>query len=114
MPEVRLLPAREFPLGDKGRNQFRQPFRETFEGDPANRALQGRFHRHRRAGIEYYLPLFFDETATLFDYLPKDAVFVTHHDVPAAIAEFWRDTRRATTCSRATGRGRCCRRPSCS
>jgi transcription-repair coupling factor (superfamily II helicase) len=45
------------------------------------------------AGIEYYLPLFFDETASIFDYLPKDAIFVTHGDAPAAIAAFWNDTR---------------------
>ena len=46
-----------------------------------------------RPGIEYYLPLFFDDTATLFDYLPRDAVLCLHRDVPQAIAEFWRDTQ---------------------
>ena len=44
------------------------------------------------AGIEYYLPLFFDETATLFDYLPRDALLLFHGDVPGAIADFWKDT----------------------
>ncbi|HMY77858.1 MAG TPA: transcription-repair coupling factor, partial [Thauera aminoaromatica] len=45
------------------------------------------------AGIEYYLPLFFDETATLLDYLPAETPVLLHRDVPAAIAEFWKDTR---------------------
>ncbi|MDA0236685.1 MAG: DEAD/DEAH box helicase, partial [Proteobacteria bacterium] len=44
------------------------------------------------AGIEYYLPLFFDHTALIFDYLPKDSVLCLHHDVPGAIGEFWTDT----------------------
>lgn len=94
VPEVRLLPAREFPMDDKGRTHFRQAFRETFEGDPAKSGIYKDVSQGiASAGIEYYLPLFFDETATVFDYLPKDAVFVTHGDAPAAIAAFWSETR---------------------
>ncbi len=93
VPEIRLLPAREFPLGEPGRNKFRSRFRETFEGDASRIALYKDVSNGALpAGIEYYLPLFFDETATLFDYLPKDTRLLSHHDVPAAIAEFWRDT----------------------
>ncbi|MBI4999116.1 MAG: DEAD/DEAH box helicase, partial [Rhodocyclales bacterium] len=92
VPEIRLLPAREFPLGEPGRNKFRARFRETFEGDASRIALYKDVSAGTLpAGIEYYLPLFFDETATLFDYLPQDALLLTHHDVPTAIAEFWRD-----------------------
>jgi transcription-repair coupling factor (superfamily II helicase) len=92
VPEIRLLPAREFPLGEPGRNKFRARFRETFEGDASRIALYKDVSNGTLpAGIEYYLPLFFDETATLFDYLPKDALLLTHHDVPGAIAEFWHD-----------------------
>ena len=94
VPEVRLLPAREFPMDDKGRTHFRQCFRERFEGDPAKSGIYKDISTGiASAGIEYYLPLFFDETASVFDYLPKDAVFVTHGDAPAAIAAFWNDTR---------------------
>jgi len=94
VPEVRLLPAREFPLDDKGRTHFRQAFRERFEGDPAKSGIYKDISTGiASAGIEYYLPLFFDETASIFDYLPQDAVFVTHGDAPAAIAAFWADTR---------------------
>jgi transcription-repair coupling factor (superfamily II helicase) len=92
VPEIRLLPAREFPLGEPGRNKFRARFRETFEGDASRIALYKDVSNGALpAGIEYYLPLFFDDTATLFDYLPQETTLVTHHDVPAAIAEFWRD-----------------------
>ncbi len=92
--EVRLLPAREFPLDDKGRARFRQRFREVFEGDPAKSGIYKDVSSGiPSAGIEYWLPLFFDETATLFDYLPKDATLCLHNDVPAALREFWRDAQ---------------------
>ncbi|OQA33013.1 MAG: Transcription-repair-coupling factor [Betaproteobacteria bacterium ADurb.Bin341] len=92
--EVRLLPAREFPMDDQGRTHFRQKFREVFEGDPAKSGIYKDISSGiAPAGIEYWLPLFFDETASLFDYLPQDALLVTHGDVPAAISNFWRDTQ---------------------
>ncbi len=94
VPDVRLLPAREFPLDEKGRTHFRQRFREMFEGDPAKSGIYKDVSSGiAPAGIEYYLPLFFDETASLFDYLPSDAVLVTQGDVPSAITNFWRDAR---------------------
>ena len=94
VPEVRLLPAREFPLDDKGRAHFRQCFREMFEGDPARSGIyKDVTNGIPSAGIEYWLPLFFDETATLFDYLPKDTVLCLHNDVPEAIRSFWRDAQ---------------------
>ncbi|MBP7468908.1 MAG: transcription-repair coupling factor, partial [Thauera sp.] len=92
--EIRLLPAREFPLDDKGRTRFRSRFRETFEGDPTRASIYKDVSNGiAPAGIEYYLPLFFDDTATLLDYLPAETPVLLHRDVPAAIAEFWKDTR---------------------
>ena len=92
--EIRLLPAREFPLDDAGRTRFRSRFRESFEGDPTRAAIYKDVSNGiAPAGIEYYLPLFFDDTATLFDYLPADTAVLLHRDVPGAIGEFWRDTR---------------------
>ncbi len=94
VPEIRLLPAREFPAGDAGRTTFRQRFREAFEGDASRISLYKDVSNGiLPAGIEYYLPLFFESTATLFDYLPQDATLLLHGDVPAAIAEFWTDTQ---------------------
>jgi transcription-repair coupling factor (superfamily II helicase) len=93
VPEVRMLPAREFPMDDKGQAHFRQSFRDRFEGDPSKSRIYKDVSKGiAPAGIEYYLPLFFDKTATLFDYLPKSATLCLHHDVDAAIQQFGVDT----------------------
>ncbi|MDR3220662.1 MAG: transcription-repair coupling factor, partial [Candidatus Accumulibacter sp.] len=94
VPEIRLLPAREFPMDEQGRAHFRQRFREAFEGDPAKSGIYKDVSSGiPSAGIEYWLPLFFDATATLFDYLPKEAALCLLGDVPAALRDFWRDVR---------------------
>ena len=92
--EIRLLPAREFPLDEKARSGFRQRFRERFEGDPSKSPVYKDVSNGvAPAGVEYYLPLFFDSTATVFDYLSPDALLCLHGDVHAALTEFWRDTQ---------------------
>ncbi len=92
--EIRLLPAREFPLDEAGRSYFRGRYRETFEGDPSRSPIYKDVSNGiAPAGIEYYLPLFFERTATLFDYLPAETVFCLHQDVHAAIREFRADTQ---------------------
>jgi len=92
VPEIRLLPAREFPLDENGQARFRQNFRDRFEGDPSKSRIYKDVSKGiAPAGIEYYLPLFFDKTATLFDYLPKNAALCLHHEVDEAIATFARD-----------------------
>ncbi|HEU5176075.1 MAG TPA: transcription-repair coupling factor, partial [Burkholderiales bacterium] len=90
--EIRMLPAREFPLDDAGRAKFRGRWRELFEGDPSKKRLYRDVSNGvPAAGIEYYLPLFFDALATLFDYLPATTTLVLHHDISEAVQEFWRD-----------------------
>ncbi len=92
--EIRLLPAREFPLDEAGRTFFRGNFREKFEGDPSKKQIYKDISKGGTpAGIEYYLPLFFEQTATLFDYLPDNTLLCLHHDVRPVIDEFWRDTQ---------------------
>ncbi|MBK5102952.1 MAG: transcription-repair coupling factor [Burkholderiales bacterium] len=92
--EVRLLPAREFPLDEAGRTRFRARFRETFEGDPSRSNIYKDVSNGiAPAGIEYYLPLFFEHTATIFDYLPQQATLCLHRDVAATIDAFWKDTQ---------------------
>ena len=60
--DVRMLPAREFPLDEAGRARFRSRFREVFEGDPSKQGIYRDVSNGvASAGIEYYLPLFFDE-----------------------------------------------------
>ena len=90
--EIRMLPAREFPLDEAGRAGFRGRWREIFEGDPSKRRLYKDVSAGvPAAGVEYYLPLFFDSLATVFDYLPEAATLVLHRDVSAATQAFWRD-----------------------
>ncbi|MBI1890734.1 MAG: transcription-repair coupling factor [Burkholderiales bacterium] len=92
--EVRLLPGREFPMDDAARSAFRSRWREVFEGDPSRSMIYKDIGNGiASAGIEYYLPLFFDETATLFQYLPEDTTLALIGDVDVAIKRFWADTR---------------------
>ena len=94
VPDVRLLPAREFPMDEAGITHFRQNFREAFEGDPSRSKLyKDVSNKLAPAGIEYYLPLFFDELATLLDYVPDDIGLVLHGNIQAAVEGFWNDTR---------------------
>jgi len=91
--EVRLLPGREFPMDEPARTAFRSRWREQFEGDPSKSAIYKDIgHGIASAGIEYYLPLFFEQSATLFDYLPNDTTFALIGDIDGAIKRFWSDT----------------------
>src|SRR5438093_6004606 len=94
VPEVRLLPGREFPMDDDARAKFRGRWRELLDGDPTkSRIYKDMGNGVATAGIEYYLPLFFEETATVFDYLGEDATVVLHGDLEAAFQRFWQDTK---------------------
>ena len=92
--EVRLLPGREFPMDEAARSAFRSRWREVFEGDPSKSNIYRDIGNGiASAGIEYYLPLFFEQTATLFDYLPEGSSFALVGDIDATIRRFWSDTR---------------------
>jgi transcription-repair coupling factor (superfamily II helicase) len=94
VPEVRLLPGREFPMDDAARSKFRSRWRELLEGDPTrSRIYKDIGNGVATAGIEYYLPLFFEETATVFDYLGTDATVVLHGDLESAFQRFSQDAR---------------------
>ncbi len=97
VPEVRLLPGREFPLDDAARSAFRKRWREQLEGDPTrSRIYKDIANGVAGGGIEYYLPLFFDQPGTIFDYLGNDparTAVVLHGPVDEALAHFWTDTR---------------------
>jgi len=71
--EIRLLPAQEYPLDEDGIKRFRLKFRETFAIDPNTCPVYVDISAGIASpGVEYYLPLFFDELASLFDYLPTN------------------------------------------
>ncbi|MGZ5011428.1 MAG: transcription-repair coupling factor, partial [Methylobacter sp.] len=76
--QIQLYPAREFPFTDEAIKRFRQAFREAFlETSPKNHFYLDVSKGIAPGGIEYYLPLFVEQMASLFDYLPKSAVLVT-------------------------------------
>ena len=91
---IRLLPAREFPLDKKAVTDFRGRFRERFDVDfrrcPIYQDLASGI---TPAGIEYYLPLFFEETETLFDYLPGNTQVFSLPGIEQAAEQFWSDVR---------------------
>ncbi len=96
--EVRLLPGREFPMDDDARTAFRKRWREEFEGDPTRtRIYKDIGSGIASAGIEYYLPLFFEKTATLFDYLPESGCVCMLGEIDSAIKRFWVDTHSRYT-----------------
>lgn len=90
--EVNLLPGREFPLDEPACTAFRGRWRERFDGDPSRVTLYRNIGNGvAPAGIEYYLPLFFEQTATLFDYLPDSAELILHGDIQGQLQAFRQD-----------------------
>ncbi len=88
--EVRLLPAREFPLTEPAINRFRSNWRTRFAVQPSRCPIYKDVSQGLAPpGIEYYLPLFFEQTATLFDYLPEATLLIVDEGVEAAAEAFW-------------------------
>jgi transcription-repair coupling factor (superfamily II helicase) len=86
-----LLPAREFSLAPEAIKDFRRRFRTRFQGDLTRMPLYRDVGEGLApAGVEYYLPLFFEQTATLLDYLPERATVLLPADHEAGLADAWR------------------------
>lgn len=89
MERIELLPAREFALDKDSVTRFRQAWRRQFEGDPQRSLVYREVSEgHAPGGIEYYLPLFFERSATLFDHLPENTLVIRLDGVDAAMAAF--------------------------
>ncbi len=92
--KIRLLPGHEFPVDTNALSDFRQRWRVRFTGDPAKSLIYRDISNGvLPAGIEYYLPLFFDETAALPDYMPEGTRVVTFGDIQATLNAFMRDSQ---------------------
>lgn len=90
---IRILPAREYPTEKDAIERFRIEYRRLFgasldEGSVYKAVSDGSFP----GGIEYYLPLFFEKTFSVFDYLPEGSLVVTAGDTDAAMEAFLHDT----------------------
>jgi transcription-repair coupling factor (superfamily II helicase) len=92
--EINLFPAREFPFDDEAIKRFRQAFRTEFPEISSNNALYQQVSKGVAAGgVDYYFPLFVEQTETLFDYLPAKTTVVLHGQVEKAAGQFFTDTR---------------------
>ena len=89
---INLLPAHEFPTDKDGINLFRSQYREQFTSTIDKESV---YHQVSNgimpAGIEYYLPLFFTETNSLFDYLPNNTLPIVFGDIEGALNHYWHD-----------------------
>ena len=98
---IDILPAREVPLDADAVRLFRDRYRERFEGQPA----RSRVYREvsdgiAHGGIEYYLPLFFEHTASLSDFLPGNCVVIGPAGLDALLQQFWHEAQeRYALCS---------------
>ena len=90
---IRLLPAREFPLDPGAVGRFRAAWRARFEGNPnACPVYRDVSEGFTPAGIEYWMPLFFERLGTLFDYLPDRTLVIEMPGVRDQADAFWGDT----------------------
>ncbi len=90
--DIRLLPAHEFPTSEAAIEDFRIRWRQRFE---ARREPESVYMQVSKgtwpAGIEYWQPLFFEQTETLFDYIADDSQLITVGDIEASIDNFLSD-----------------------
>ena len=92
--QIKLLPAKEFPLTTEAITYFRQNWRTQFPGDPTNCPIyQSVSNGESPNGIEYYLPLFFPTTSLLTDYLPNNSLIINVDDVYTSATTFWQDIK---------------------
>lgn len=88
--EIKLLPAHEFPLHEESIKNFRRNYRKRFEGDPQKSTIYNEVSQgHSAGGLEYYLPLFFDECKSLTDYLPDKTILVCLEGADTSTEQFW-------------------------
>ncbi|MBD9469373.1 transcription-repair coupling factor [Pseudoxanthomonas sp. PXM01] len=91
---VQLLPGREVPLDERAVERAMTLLRDRFDVDTRRSALyQDLKSGLAPAGVEYYLPLFFDQTSTLFDYLRQSALPLLTDGFGEAAEAFWAQTR---------------------
>jgi len=87
---IRLLPAREFPLDEESITRFRQAFRNKFDVHPNSSPIYRDVSQGiASAGIEYYLPMFFEEMSTFFDYLPEQSMLCLVNEVKSVAEDFY-------------------------
>ncbi|MBW9266793.1 MAG: transcription-repair coupling factor [Candidatus Thiodiazotropha sp. (ex. Lucinisca nassula)] len=94
VPRIEMLPAREFPMDETAINRFRRNYRSQFEGDLQQSLIYQDVSDGRMpGGLEYYLPLFFEQTETLFDYLPNHHMVMELEEVRERATIFFNEVK---------------------
>ena len=88
--KIEILPAREFPFDIDAIRGFRERFRDNISGEP-NRSNIYRdiSDAHLPAGIESFLPLFFDSTSSLLEHFPEDTLYIFMDEALAGLDSGW-------------------------
>ncbi len=90
LERIELLPARETPLNPDAVREFRRRYRVRFPGDLSDHAVYRDVSQGiASGGIEYFLPLFFERTSQLFEYLPPGAIVIDVNDASDAAGALW-------------------------
>lgn len=93
--KIRLLPAHEFPTDKEAIERFRGNYREKFNVRNEKESVYQQVSKNiMPAGVEYYLPLFFDHTSTFFEFLPEDTLLITTGDLDDGAKSYWQDIER--------------------
>jgi transcription-repair coupling factor (superfamily II helicase) len=105
--EATLCPVSEVLLDDVAVTRFRQRYREEFGATGTDDPLYESVSAGRRyVGMEHWLPLYYEQLETLFDYLPHAGLSFDHQVEEVRthrleqIAEFYTARRTATGTAR--------------
>ncbi|MEM1153163.1 MAG: DEAD/DEAH box helicase, partial [Pseudomonadota bacterium] len=89
---INLLPGREYPMDKASISRFQMRWYDAFDVDPDQCHTYLEVSAGRSpGGCEYYLPLFFEQTATLFAYLPDGAAIIATGDHYQSAQQFWNE-----------------------
>jgi transcription-repair coupling factor (superfamily II helicase) len=90
LDRIQLLPARETPLSPDAVREFRRRYRLRFTGDLTEHSVYRDVSAGQApGGLEFFLPLFFDRTSNLFEYLPPTGIVVDLHEASSGVDGLW-------------------------
>ncbi len=90
LTDFEMMPAREYPCDTVSFEDFRKAFRYRFVVDTRKVSLYQDLRQGLHPqGLEQYLPLFFEQTESLLDYLPAKPLVVIQQGVDEAAVDFW-------------------------
>ena len=89
LDQFAILPAKEFPFDEDAIKKFRENWHNNFQGDVRRCSVYQDVSNYMTPnGIEFFLPFFFDETASIFDYMKRSSRLIIQHGVEEAGSNF--------------------------